>query len=269
MSRAQLIFCLLATIGCKPQYTVDEDIGDSNPADEGEDDLPDDGVDTEAFTDATLEILSPLSGDFLPLGEDHDFEAVLRDSSGTIMDFEDIVWTTSADDWTATGGTFTNNGLDVGTHTITAEALLPNDNRLVFAVGGVLVQHEDAGTYVGDLKVNITAEYDGTPITTACIGAAVLTVDPYGEHAVGDSTCTISLLGFELEAAHEFDLGVNDGQVDGDAIVDLSFFAIDMAVDGGLSDGHMDAAWAGSLGGYGDLDGTLDLDRITRDTDPG
>ena len=46
----------------------------------------------------------------------------------------------------------------VGTHTILAQTELPNGDRLAYAIGGVWVQHEDAGTYSGEFQVDFTTD---------------------------------------------------------------------------------------------------------------
>jgi hypothetical protein len=219
------------------------------------------------YDGASLVVDSPASGDVLPWGDESDFEAYVVGADGTTMDFEDIVWTTSVDDWTATGTDFENDDLDVGEHTLTIEALLPNGDRLQTQLGAVRVQHPDAGIYAGSMIVDLTADYDGTDITASCIGAVTLIVDAYGEAATGDSSCLVSLLGYELETAYIFDLGLDGEDVEGDASIDLFGYELAMDALGGIGEGALDAAWSGSLAGFADVAGELDATRVSLDTE--
>lgn len=278
------LLTLLLSAGCAPQIAVSEPFDDGS-ADGGSDDgsttdggttdggTTDGGTTTPTEPDyseydgATLQILSPESGAFYPLGEDVPFEAVILAADGSGLDFEDVVWTTTVDgDWEGRGTDFQDE-LTVGTHTITATAALPNGDRLGWTVSGVLVQHEDAGTYVGDLAVDFTVDYEGTPITTTCFGAATLYVDAWGEAALGESACTVSLLGYDLDTTYDFEFEVKDEELSGQAALDLVIFESQFDATGTLSDGELFATWEDSLLGYIDFLGELELTRISRDTE--
>ncbi len=231
--------------------------GDSGGADTAE-------VDTSMWDGATLVVRSPASGDFLPLGEAATFEAQIYGADGAEMEFDEIVWKSDVDEaWSLTGATVEDASLGVGSHTITATALLPNGDRLTYALGGILVQHEDAGIYVGDLMVDIVVTYSGTDYTATCIGAASLTIDAYGETGLGDSACTVSLLGYDIDAAHNFDFELADGAVGGEASVDLFFTAYAFDVAGEVGDGALTASWL-QESDFIDIGGELALERITR-----
>ncbi|MFT5686664.1 MAG: hypothetical protein ACI8RZ_007620 [Myxococcota bacterium] len=221
--------------------------------------------DTSDWDGAWMEVLTPSSGDFLPLDEDSDFEAVIYYADGTEADFGDIQWSTDADEgWALLGSAIVDDSLDVGEHDITAEALLPNGDRLVYTMGGILVQHEDAGTYVGNVKVDVTLAYDGVDYSAGCTGAVTIIVDVYGESALGDSTCTLSLLGYDQDTSYGFDLEVDEGDVSGAAEVDLSLFAYDFDMDGDLEDGELSGSWDDDIFGYVGVAGELSATRISR-----
>jgi hypothetical protein len=215
------------------------------------------------WTGSTLVVETPVPGDVLPYGEASAFVAVVLDASGTATDFADLVWTTDGSDWTEVGDDFESDGLDVGNQTLSVEAVLPDGTVLRNGIGGIRVQHPDAGTYVGNLAVDISGEYNGFPITASCIGAAIVGVDVYGERANGDSTCIVSLLGYSIDALHVFDFDVDGGDVEGTVSLDLSFFQLDFSVTGNLDDNTISADWATDYGGFIDVAGAMELERVT------
>ena len=254
---------LLLAMGCTPDFSEGRtangavDASDSGNADEE--------IDPADFDGATLSIVSPADGAFLPLGETVTFAAELLDADGAPMDYADITWTTSIDAaWSAMGAEANLDDLPIGQHTFRATAILPNGDQVTDAVGGVLVQHEDAGVYAGNMILDATGEYEGTPITTSCVGGAVITVDALGETATGSSTCVLSLLGFNQEATHIFELSLSDGDLSGSARVDLGFVGVDFEAQGAVSGGVLEAEWADNLYGFVELDGTLEVSRVTR-----
>jgi hypothetical protein len=266
---ALLILAPLAA--CAPDYTVNKggNGGQGGADDNGSDDGDDDGedvLDPEDFDGATLNILTPHAGDFLPLGEDTDFTAELLDADGNAMEYAEITWTSDVDAvWGEEALAFTNDSLDVGTHTLTARAVLPNGAVVQDRAGAILVQHEDAGTYVGNMILDLTGEYQGAPITASCVGAAILVVDAWGDAAVGSSDCVLALLGFAQEATLEFDLANDDGALLGESAIDLSFIQYGMEADGDVGDGELTATWADNIYGFLDVTGEMSLERITRD----
>jgi hypothetical protein len=266
--RASALVPLLLAIGCTPDFSegrnapdgvVDDDTVGGDTSD-GEDE-----VDPADFDGATLAIVSPADGAFLPLGETVTFAAELLDADGAPMDYADITWTTSIDaDWSAVGAVADLDDLPIGQNTFRATAILPNGDQVTDAVGGVLVQPEDAGVYAGNMILDATGEYEGTPITTSCVGGAVITIDAWGETATGSSTCVLSLLGFNQEATHVFDLDLSEGDLTGSASIDLGFVGVDFDAEGAVSDGSLEAEWADNLYGFVELDGTLEVERVTR-----
>lgn len=223
----------------------------------------------EDWSGASLVVEAPAPGEVLPYGEDSTFTAYVLDADGGETDFADLVWTTSASSWTETGVEFESDGLDVGSQAITVEAALPDGTVLKNTIGGIKVQHPDAGTYVGNLTVDISGEYNDLPITASCVGAAIVGVDVYGETATGDSTCIVSLLGFSTEALHVFDFEVDDDAVVGMVSLDLSFFQIDFEVEGGIADSFISAEWATNYGGFIDVAGGMNLERVSTEVASG
>ncbi len=224
---------------------------------------------TGDWTGSSLVVLSPRPGEVLPYGETSEFSAIVVDASGEETDFTDLAWSSDVGGWTGEGATLDVDDLDVGMHAISVLADLPDGTRLRNTVGGVKVQHPDAGTYVGNLIVDLTGEYNGTPITASCIGAAVVYVDAYGETATGDSTCVIGLLGFSTEAKHVFDFMVTDNAVEGDVSLDLSFFQLDFGVTGTLEDAVITAEWTTDFSGFLTINGGMELDRVSTEVDFG
>jgi hypothetical protein len=220
------------------------------------------------YTGATLVITAPRSGEFIPLGEEARFAAEVRSPQGEPLPFEEITWASDVDTaWTLAGADVTDASLSVGTHALTATATLPNGDRVGFGVGGVLVQSAYAGVYVGTLSVEGTAEYNGTPIVTACSGALTLVIDAQGEAAIGESACPLNLFGFEVDTAYAFDLENDDGALDGNTEVQLyGWGAVTFDVTGEVTeDGSMAAAFEGEVFGLLSVTGDFDAVRVTRD----
>lgn len=231
-------------------------------------DTTDTGEDLSAWDGASLVVNSPQPGDFIPLGQPADFEAMVLDASGDAFDFDEIWWSSSIDSgWEAVGRSFQDDSLSAGAHVITAEATLPNGDHLVVSVGTVMVQHENAGTYFGDMSVDLTIDYKGQSYTATCIGAATLIVDITGEGATGESSCRISVNGSDLDANHIFEFALDEAVVGGDATIDLGWVGYSFAVEGEVGDGELVALWADDVAGYADIAGELDVTRITRQTE--
>lgn len=218
--------------------------------------------DWHEFDGASLVILAPASGDFLPWSEDSEFQAEVHDAEGNVMDFEDITWTSDVDTaWGISGTDVTDSSLDVGTHALTATAELPNGDRLAYTIGGVLVQSPYAGIYSGTLQVDLS--YDTYAV--ACSGATTMTVDAYGETVTGDASCLLSLNGYDLDTAYVMEYENSEGTLSGSSGIDLGFYQYDIETTGTLdTDGNMAASFSADLSGLG-MTGTLSATRITRD----
>ncbi len=260
MISAALLYSLSA---CQSQYVVeggDEEIGSDTPVAEEEED-------TSMWDGATMVVTSPLSGSFLPYEEAASFSAVITGADGVVMEFDDITWLSDVDAvWALTGAALEDATLDVGTHALTATAILPNGNRLAYSVGGVLVQSAYTGIYTGTLQVNTTAAYNGTEYAAGCSGAITLVVDAYGDTATGDAGCLLSLLGYELDTSYVFDLENDGGTLSGDASLDLSFYQIDIGATGTLTEeGAAELTFSQDVYGYLQVDGAVDATRVSRD----
>lgn len=221
----------------------------------------------ELWSDATLVIESPLSASFLPYGESANFVATVYDKNGVATDFSDVTWSSDVDtDWGLLGPAVTDSNLDVGIHAITAEARLPNGDRLASTVGGILVQSIYAGVYVGDLQVNLSGEYDGQEVAVGCSGPLTLVIDAYGELATGDAGCLVSLFGYDLDTTYLFDLENDEGSLSGEAAIDLTWFQYGVETEGSLSsDGEIEGDFSADVYGYILVDGVYTAELLTRD----
>ncbi len=249
-------FCsLVLMVACKGNVGV-IDVGDSDA---------DTDPDFTAYDNATLRVVSPKSGDFLALEEAHAFEATLTGADALPLDFTDVTWESSADSaWAPVGLSFSDDTLNVGRHDITAEASLPNGDRLAYSVGGVLIQSWYAGTYTGLFSSNTT--YDTYVI--ACSGAATLVVEATGKKATGSADCLISFNGFDLPAAYNFDLDNDDGELTGVANADIGgFWEVPFDATGRLDRvaGTMTIAFSGAVFDTLTIDATVDTERVSLD----
>jgi hypothetical protein len=257
---------LLSFLACDSQYVIEEaegEVGKDDPIAEEVDTAPD----YSEYDGATLVVTAPASGAFLPYGEESTFSAEVRDAEGNVLPFDDIAWSSNVDaGWLIAGAAVEDAGLDVGTHALTAVAELPNGDRLAYTIGGVLVQSAYTGVYTGTLQVDATAEYDGTSYSAGCAGALTLVVDAYGETATGDAGCLLSLLGYDLDTAYVFDLLNDGGTLSGDAALDLSFYTLDIAATGEITeDGTATVDFSDDVYGFALLDGHVEVTRVSRD----
>ncbi len=216
---------------------------------------------------ARLVIESPASAAFLPYEEAATFSAMVIAADGTPTTFTDITWSTDQDPEWALGGALVEDGsLPVGTHAITAEALLPNGDRLAYTVGGVLVQSIYAGVYVGDLAITASGDYNGQTLSLGCSGALTLVVDAEGRTVEGDAGCLLSLLGYDIDTAYLFDLENADGDLTGTASIDLQIYELPVDTEGTLSEeGELSGAFAADVAGFLAMEGAYEATRITRD----
>ena len=277
MFRITIVPTLLTLCACSPDYgmkvpteALSGSITDTEDDTEGsEEEVEEEEEDFSMYEGAMIRIIEPESGSFLPWDEDNDFVAVIESPDGDELPFDQVNWQSDADDeWTPVGADFTDDSIDVGRHNLTAEVTLPDGSRLAHTVGGVLVQHENAGTYVGDMILSMDANVGETPVGTSCVGAAIIQVDEYGEMATGDSACTLDLLGYAtFEVDHGFEYELDDEDLDGNAFVNIPFvgFALPFGSDGFIEDGEISTSWEGGVSGFLDLSGTLEVTRITRE----
>ena len=215
------------------------------------------------WQEATLEILSPEPSAFIPLGEEYLFEAIILDSAGEELEFSEIEWSSSVDSaWSYTSDSFQDE-LSAGQHAITAQARLPNGDRLSYVVGGVLVQHPNAGIYAGTTSIDITIN-NPTPLIVSCSGGVTLTVEPSGEIGLGEGDCIVNINGGDIPSTYIFDLEIDETDVGGSAALDLWLIQQEFPLVGTIGNGELTATWSDSiLGGYLDVAGTLDLTRVS------
>ena len=218
----------------------------------------------EVWSDAQLVVISPEPSSFHPINEPTQFEALIVDENGNQLEFEDINWQTNADsNWTITGDAVESE-LPVGEQVITANAYLPNGDRLSYAVGGILVQHPNTGTYVGTTSIDLTINTQEQGFVVSCAGSATVSVDQMGEYGNGDSSCILSINGSDIESTYLFELLIDDTTVSGEAIVDLWLIQQGFELTGVIENGELSGTWAESvLGGYLDIAGEISLERVS------
>jgi len=278
MRLAHLLPVVLFASACR----VYESVGGLQLPDTGPDTTSDDtGLETDTadttdtgeadpiWDEAMLYVLAPESGSFLPMEEEAEFEAVVRDVEGNDLEWDAIDWSSDVDDeWAFTAATFTDDSLSVGKHDLTATTTLPNGDRLAMTVGDVLVQSPYAGTYTGSIYVEITITYDTTSYTVSCAGATTIIVDQQGELLGGDSTCMVSLMGYDMDMSMSLDAENSDGSVEGEMAVDMMLFDVGIAASGELTEeGELTVSFAEDVYGYIGVDGSVEASRISRDTE--
>jgi hypothetical protein len=270
----RLVLLALLAVGCRV-YSNSGGVQLPDTAEPTCDDTGDPDDDTGStdpvWDSAALQVIAPESGAFLPMEEAGHFEARILDADGDTLDWDEIAWTSSEDsDWNPVGASFDDATLGIGRHDITAQTRLPNGDRLAWTVGDVLVQSIYAGTYTGTIYVEITIEYNGAPYTVSCAGATTITVDTEGQAITGDSTCLVSLMGYDMDLALTVDATNDDGDVSGDVAVDAGFFDVPIATSGTLTeDGDLAMDFADDVYGYAQVAGTVEATRISRDTELG
>ncbi len=248
------VVLLFGLAGCSETGLVappadDDDTGDDDtPTDDDDDDDDDTGDDDSMWDGAELVVYSPESGDFVPLGTPMLLDAEVLDENGDPTGYDEILWTTDQDEsfeYVGASGEFED--FPVGEHVIKAETELPNGDRLTYAVGGILVQHEYAGVYSGTVNVGIALDIQGVPISGACVGAVDFIVDPYGEVLDGTGACIASIAGY-------LDLDL-DLVISGDILGDSIDGEIGISVLGWFD---LPTAYAGSFVASDEMEGSFE-----------
>ena len=221
------------------------------------------------FDGATLQVSSPVSGAILLLGEDVQFEAVILNSDGEVLDFDLISWATDQDsDFSEQGGAV-SAPLEAGIHASTATAELPNGDRLQTTQGGVRVQGLHTGIYAGSLVMELSGEFQGTPITTNCAGALDFVVDMEGQVIDGSGECALNLVVLgSIDVGYNVNGDIDEDEAAGSVSVDVGFFPMDLDWEGGF-DGEDELI--GTFGGpmmMFDMEGTIDAHRLSPYVDP-
>jgi hypothetical protein len=249
---------------CDETVSPDDSNVDDGLAEDSGVEPEDTGEDVESvWSEATLEVLSPQSAEFIFLGEETLFEAAIFDEDGNELEFTEIEWSSSEDSsWIQSGDSFYDT-LIAGRHAITAQAKLPNGDRLSYVAGGVLVQHPNAGIYAGTTSIDVTINYS-PPITVSCSGGVTVTIDTAGEFGTGQGDCIVNINGADIPSSYLFDLELVEDVVGGTAALDLWLIQQAFPLVGSVGDGELTASWNDSiLSGYIDVVGTLDLTRVS------
>ncbi|MAA78697.1 MAG: hypothetical protein CL916_05515 [Deltaproteobacteria bacterium] len=262
-----MIFLLLAcTTEDSTEKICPEEVHDSaiiiepsEPAQEPED--------FSMWENATLRIVSPLPAQRIGIGEEQEFIATLINQEGDELPWEevDIQWTSDIDEsWSFDEFSFADANLSPGVHLIEAHAVLPNNNRLTYALGGIKVQHPYAGIYSGTTTIDATVtDWSGNETVVSCAGAATLVVDLEGKKATGSSACILQLFGQAQETSYEFDIDINESDLSGLAIADFGIAQRDFPLTGTVSETSMSANWADVVYGTIDVVGQLDLIKVS------
>lgn len=259
---------LLFAIGCQNNTGIV--IGDTDTDVAADTDVPID--EHHEFDGANLRITSPESGAFLFLEDPRTFTAVVRDATGAVMPYTDVAWSSDADSaWVPVGDNFLDEDLAPGVHNITAEADLPNGDRVAHTIGGVRLQSKWTGLYTGLFTTSLNVTIQNTPITVTCSGVATIGVDRLGGTATGSSDCLLALSTFNIPASFLFDLTNDNGALTGTAGADLGFLgSIPFPASGSIDPTTHDLAltFGGDLppsGSGNTLDGSVDSTRVSLD----
>ncbi len=260
-----LLTAALGLAGCVESSGVVVPADDDDVADDDDDDDDDDTVDTSMWDGSELVVHSPVSGTFVPLSDPMHLEGEVIDADGESTDFDEIVWTTNQDEgFEYIGAIGDVEDFPVGEHVIKATAELPNGDRLTYAVGGVLVQHEYAGVYSGTVNINIDMEFQGYPISANCVGATDFLVDPYGEMLEGSGACIASVMGMlDLDVSLIIEGEIYGELVDGTISIDVAgWFEMPATFNGEfVASDELTASFEYDYSGVG-IAGSIDAHRV-------
>lgn len=247
---------------------------DEEPADDKEPYvLPEEGDDptdepqyTE-FDGARLVIHEPQTGIY-HLGQGVPMQAEVVAADGTRLDFDDIIWRSDIEGVVydqAQGGA----NLEVGIHTITAVAELPNGDRLAYAIGDVRVQHRYTGVYAGQMYIDVITDVGGQTLHTPCIGAVDFEISMDGEDIDGGGACSVSLV---VLGAIDLNYGlvgsVDGNEADGDVLIDLGWFDIPVGWEGGFPAVDQMVGEFATPAVLFDIDADFDAHRVSPYVDP-
>lgn len=254
---------------------VDSDPGPVDtdpPQDTGEPadtaDTEDTGPDTSMYDGATLEVREPQSASIHLLADGVPIDGVIRGATGQVLPFTDIEWSVrGSGEPPFVGRQAVATDIEAGIYTLDVQADLPNGDRLTQVINEVRVQSRLAGTWVGTARIVTTASFQGTPITSNCIGGIDLQIDLAAETVSGGGDCTVSLGGLG-----SFDIGLSiDGDIDDPDVsgsIDVGTGLLSNTLPwsgrfrGGLNNRTLEGAFQGTVGGLS-LDGTIDARFVT------
>lgn len=261
--RTLLSAAAAALVGCSGDVTLSD--SQATPAPSLDELYPE-------FIGATLVVHEPAPAEVLIVEDGQRVEGEVLDASGEPLDWDGIVWTTSEADEPFHTGNSGDVELDSGIHDITATAELPNGDRLQWTLGGVRVQGRQTGVYAGSMNLTLAGEFQGTPISAACVGALDFVVPMSGDTMEGGGGCTLALpiVGtFDVTYAVAGD--IDDPDVVGTVALDLGFLDYPLDWEGGFEDeGVLGAEYGGTLNLFVtevQMDGVIDAHRVTQYVD--
>lgn len=212
------------------------------------------------YDDAVLVIRSPQSASVHLLANGIPVDGEIQSPTGNTLPFQDIRWTLrdvpEVTPHVGLSTTFTD--VPAGRYTLDVEARLPNGDRLTQSLSQVRVQHRYAGTWVGTVRIVTTSDFQGTPITSNCIGGLAGGVNAEGDAFDASGACTVSLGGlgsFNIDVALDGD--IDEPDVDGDIIVGTGLLANTLSWSGRIRGGAANRTLEGSFRG---VVGQLQLD---------
>ncbi len=220
----------MLVIGCESAMVID----DSVPA---PDELPPTLIEPEPtdtpeevpdpFEGAVIAVRSPVAGEIYDATQPIPFSADILSATGQRLSFDQLVWSSDIDGADVLDGASGDVTLTPGVHTIVAQAWLPNNERLAFALGGVRVQDPRTGVYAGNMAIDVITDVNGTPITASCLGGLDFEVDVEGREVSGGGACSVSLVVLgNIDIRYDFNGDIVGDDVFGNIGVDLGFFSL-------------------------------------------
>lgn len=122
----------------------------------GVDELSNAAIEKEKYKNASLVVESPISGNIYLVGDAMPLQGKIVDQDGTTLEFVDLVWKTNLQETPIAVGAAQEVFLDIGIHSISVSAELPNGDKLKETLGGVRVQSPLTGVYAGNAYFDVT-----------------------------------------------------------------------------------------------------------------
>jgi hypothetical protein len=250
-----LVLPCAVVVGCS-----DDSDGDI----EGEEDVD------ERYEHAVLKVYEPVSGSIHAAGQPVAVAAEVLDPDGFPLPIKDVVWRSDRLDHVLHASMDGDLPLPVGVHEVSATVRLPDGGRLATTVGGVRVQSEATGIYVGETILRLEMEFEGQMVQPSCIAGLALTVDEAGERILPrGGSCKLELLLFSFDLEYELSATIDAETVEGTIVYDIAgFLKLPFEFEGTLSDGLFSASFEGDLTlplvGTGWVEGSLNATRVTR-----
>ncbi len=221
------------------------------------------------FDGATLAVHAPMAAAIYLLDEDFELDAEVIDAAGEPMDFDAITWTTDQDEAVLHEGRAGVVELEPGIHAITATAELPNGDRLQTTLGGVRVQGVHTGIYSGNLTMDLSGEFQDTPIATSCGGALDFVVDMEGEVIDGSGSCSLNLLVLgAIDVSYDVNGDIEDDEAAGNVSVDVGFLPMELDWEGGFeNEDDLVGNFGGELMMFA-MEGRIEAHRVSLYVDP-